>query len=191
MALLEGVFDEKEIQKIQEKPHRFGELDSSASGVHIHNHVTANATLALPENKPTPQDSPLEKPKTEEKLEPWYKEWWVISIIIGVVAGATSGVAFWSLKIGAITAVLAGVIVFFHNPKRRFFRAAWYLLILFGAIVTPPLISGFIKSSGNNNQFVEFALKIGESMNPWLASGMALITLIGAIMLFVLDHKQQ
>ena len=192
MGLLEGVFEKKELHQQElalghHRPHLYEPQPTPKVEVTVNNIAPEPAT---PINlAPTPEQ---EKPIPPAPPTPWYKEWWIISVVIAVVAGLITGVAFLSIKIGTLTAVAAGITVYFINPKRRFFRAGSILLFLFGTIITPPLISGYVKSQQpiSSNQYIDFALKIGESMNPWLTGIMAITALIGAGFLFWLDHKQ-
>ena len=170
MGLLEGVFDAKELEQQKAVKYRYPQHPSTPKvEVTVHNNM------------------PTSEPPT-----PWYKEWWVVSIAIALAAGLIAGLAFLSLKISAISVLIIGIVVYFMNPKRRFFRAASVLLLLFGAIVTPPMISGYVKSQQltDTNQFINFAVEIGKEMNPWLAGTMGIAALAGAIFLFWLDHKQ-
>ena len=185
LQLMEGVFNDEEMEQQKAVEHRYPQHPSTPKvEVTVHNNMP---TSASPEPKPEPANSPTSEPPT-----PWYKEWWVVSIAIALAAGLIAGLAFLSLKISAISALIVGIVVYFMNPKRRFFRAASVLLLLFGAIVTPPMISGYVKSQQltDTNQFINFAVEIGKEMNPWLAGTMGIAALAGAIFLFWLDHKQ-
>ncbi len=186
MGLLEGVFDAKELEQQQKAAERHYPQQPTPPKVEVtvNNHIPTPET---PQSTPAPENSPPSVAPT-----PWYKEWWVVSIAIALAAGLIAGLAFLSLKISAISALIAGIAVYFMNPKRRFFRAASVLLFLFGAIVTPPMISGYVKSQQTiaTNQFINFAVEIGKDMNSWLAGVMGIAALAGAITLFWLDHKQ-
>ena len=191
MGLLEGVFDEKELhQQAQEvgHSHTYSSQPQSTPNVEIVvNNITPGHSLREPEVTSQHENLMVAEPAT-----PWHKEWWIISMVIAIMVGLIAGLAFLSIKIGAIGAVVAGIIVYFMNPKRRFFRAASVLIMLFGTIVTPPLISGYVKSQQqvSNNQYVDFAINIGDAMNPWLTGVTAFTALVGAGFLFWLDYKQ-
>ncbi|PID45108.1 MAG: hypothetical protein CSB47_10150 [Proteobacteria bacterium] len=186
LQLMEGVFSDKELKQQQKAAERHYSQQPTPPKVE----VTVNNHIPIPENPqstPAPESSPHSVAPT-----PWYKEWWVVSIAIALAAGLIAGLAFLSLKVSAISALIAGIVVYVMNPKRRFFRAASVLLFLFGAIVTPPMISVYVKAQQiiATNQFINFAVEIGKDMNPWLAGVMGLAALAGAIILFWLDHKR-
>ncbi len=106
----------------EEENRRFFEKQSFKNEIHIHTEIKA------PQQK---SEIPESKPIIQELEKPIHKQWWFGRIIGGLLGGAfvAIGVMRW-LEFSYIDSFLAcsmgltALLLFFGNPKRRFFRAA-------------------------------------------------------------------
>ena len=117
------------------------------------------------------------------KNDKWWNNWTIISLIVSLVSG---GLIYWTLDnklVSVIISIIVFLIMFFNNPKRRFFRMGWVCLLI-GS-------SQFLTYSGifiiPENQFIHGYFQIGETSVPWFG----VIMIIFALILFWFDKNEK
>lgn len=121
------------------------------------------------------------------------KYWWVTRILISIVAGLVGGyfvssissISYFNSGL-AITSILLGFLLL-RNPRRRFYRAAWYCLGLFGVINILPVIDlKFKTDSVGLDGIVNKTFELGIQDEPFIS----IVLIILAGYLFYLDSKK-
>lgn len=126
------------------------------------------------------------KPDTSSPKK-WYQERWIITAVIAVLIGILTGWTLGSFIIGGITTSIAGIVFYYFNYKRRYFRVACFTLgaAIFSA--TPSLIVKIGLNPEMQNGKWGFLLNLGEQTNYWSMSFLFPL----AAFLFWLDSKQE
>jgi Leucine-rich repeat (LRR) protein len=199
-GLLEGVFEDQEAEQVLQRKivgglgntyivigdHSQLSLGSKNKQKNSSDNIT-KSSAANPVSSTDKTSLPASEPK-------WYKEWWAISTLIAVLVGgvATYLLPFPPISTFLITSVGSGVTLFlFMNPKRRYYRVAYLLLGLFSVPFFSPLLSIALKGhTFSNNSFISGVIEFGKEMNPWVSTILGIAALVGALVLFHLDHQQ-
>ena len=190
--LLEGVFESEELKQSSHRIDLFSkEFPSQIPEIHNHIHLPSPTELVRPvQAEPQPVVPPL---PTSEK---WYdKHWWAVSLIPASIVMIIAGILAWlwtndrilGASVGAVLGVIVYVLMFLNNPKRRFFRAAWFAFFGFLVSASPWITGKFGYSANTPESKTGFALEWGEPMNVVLSA----LLLVLAGFLFHLDSKQK
>ncbi|WP_246499680.1 COR domain-containing protein [Thiothrix unzii] len=134
--------------------------------------------------------------KTAGNPEKWYdKHWWAVSLIPASIVMIITGILAWlwtndrilGTSIGAVLGVIVYVLMFLNNPKRRFFRAAWFAFFGFLVSASPWITGKFGYSANTSESKTGFELEWGIPMDAVLSA----LLLVLAGFLFHLDSKQK
>ncbi|MGB1256491.1 MAG: COR domain-containing protein, partial [Thiolinea sp.] len=198
MGLLEGVFDSKELKQERNRlahsqPYQHAQAAAQKLDINLNLNTQRPGDDLLPPETHTAESPADELPEDSiPEQKQWYKQWWftslipagVVLFIVGFLTWLWSDSMKWAVTAGLISCAVAYVMVYLNNPARRFFRAAWFVLLgVFAGNIS--LLSGtFGYAQQGENSNLGLAIKWGDPIHIGLS--VALIVL--AALLFFFDH---
>jgi len=110
--------------------------------------------------------------------------WFFLSVLIAITIFLITTYFFNSLKIGLVSGIVSFLIIFFLNPKRRFYRMGWMIIVTASSLIS----INFISLQIPENEYIFGKLQIGSNDYSLIT---AIVLYILSAWLFYLDSKEK